>query len=270
MVAHHVSVMGVLATGARRALRRDPDAADEALATIEETGRTALREMRRLLDVLRTDAEPAGRAGAAARPGRPRGAGRAGPRGRPAGDAATSTGEPGRLDPGVALTVYRIVQEALTNALKHAGPGHGRGPAGFGAAGWLTSRSATPAAGPRAGRATDASGTACSACASGSRSTAARCAPGPARAAASGCTRGSRWSTDRRHRRRRAERGRRAGDGMTPARPVRRAARRRPAAAAHRVPDGARRASPTSTSSARPATAPRRSTWPGGCCPTWC
>ena len=59
MVAHHVSVMGVLATGARRVLRRDPEAADEALATIEETGRTALREMRRLLDVLRTDAEPA-------------------------------------------------------------------------------------------------------------------------------------------------------------------------------------------------------------------
>ncbi len=48
--------MGVLATGARRMLRRDPDAADEALATIEETGRTTLREMRRLLDVLRTDA----------------------------------------------------------------------------------------------------------------------------------------------------------------------------------------------------------------------
>ena len=68
VVAHHVSVMGVLATGARRVLRRDPDAADEALATIEETGRTTLREMRRLLDVLRTEAEPAGRPGAAARP----------------------------------------------------------------------------------------------------------------------------------------------------------------------------------------------------------
>src|SRR5690606_1313074 len=47
VVAHHVSVMGVLATGARRVLTRDPAAADEALTTIEETGRTALREMRR-------------------------------------------------------------------------------------------------------------------------------------------------------------------------------------------------------------------------------
>ncbi|BCB77135.1 hypothetical protein Pflav_035450 [Phytohabitans flavus] len=59
MVAHHVSVMGVLATGARRVLSRDPASADEALATIEDTSRATLREMRRLLDVLRTDAEPA-------------------------------------------------------------------------------------------------------------------------------------------------------------------------------------------------------------------
>src|SRR5690606_10352813 len=60
VVAHHVAVMGVLATGARRAAARDPHAVTQALATIEETGRTALRELRRLLDVLRTDTEPAG------------------------------------------------------------------------------------------------------------------------------------------------------------------------------------------------------------------
>jgi signal transduction histidine kinase len=115
-----VSVMGVLATGSRRALTRDPPAADEALATIEETGRTALREMRRLLDVLRTDAEPAGEL--EPQPGLPaieclveqvREAG------LPV--RLSVTGEPGQLDPGVALTIYRIVQEALTNALKHAG-----------------------------------------------------------------------------------------------------------------------------------------------------
>ena len=82
MVAHHVAVMGVLATGAAAGLRRDPAAADQALATIEQTGRTALRELRRLLDVLRTDAEPAGELAPAAGPGRHRGAGRAGPRGR--------------------------------------------------------------------------------------------------------------------------------------------------------------------------------------------
>ncbi|HEX8628609.1 MAG TPA: sensor histidine kinase [Catenuloplanes sp.] len=121
VVAHHVAVMGVLATGARRVLRRDPDAADEALGTIEGTGRTALREMRRLLDVLRTDAEePA--AELTPQPGL------AGitplvDQVRDAGLPVTLRvqGSPGTLDPGVALTIYRIVQEALTNALKHAG-----------------------------------------------------------------------------------------------------------------------------------------------------
>ncbi|WP_433076493.1 sensor histidine kinase [Dactylosporangium sp. CA-052675] len=120
VVAHHVSVMGVLATGSRRMLSRDPGAADEALATIEETGRTALREMRRLLSVLRTETEPAGEL--APQPGL------AGIEGlveqiREAGLPAVLRveGEPGMLDPGVSLTLYRIVQEALTNALKHAG-----------------------------------------------------------------------------------------------------------------------------------------------------
>jgi signal transduction histidine kinase len=121
VVAHHVSVMGVLATGTRRALRRDPVAADEALATIEETGRVALREMRRLLSVLRTDAEPVGEL--EPQPGLP-GIDELLEQVREAGlpvELITS-GEPGRLDPGVALAVYRITQEALTNALKHAGP----------------------------------------------------------------------------------------------------------------------------------------------------
>ncbi|UWZ49889.1 sensor histidine kinase [Dactylosporangium matsuzakiense] len=120
VVAHHVSVMGVLATGSRRMLGRDPAAADEALATIEETGRTALREMRRLLSVLRTATEPAGEL--APQPGL------GGIEGlveqiREAGLPASLhvSGEPGILDPGVSLTLYRIVQEALTNALKHAG-----------------------------------------------------------------------------------------------------------------------------------------------------
>jgi len=120
VVAHHVSVMGVLATGTRRILRRDPDAADEALGTIEETSRTTLREMRRLLNVLRTDTEPSaelvpqpGLAGITALVEQVREAG------LPVNLHVQGT--PVELDPGVALTVYRIVQEALTNALKHAG-----------------------------------------------------------------------------------------------------------------------------------------------------
>ncbi|MGW1062190.1 sensor histidine kinase [Micromonospora rubida] len=120
VVAHHVSVMGVLATGARRVLRRDPDAADEAIATIEDTSRATLREMRRLLDVLRTDAEPA--ADLAPQPGLA-GIEALVEQVREAGLPVTlrTEGTPGPLEEGVALTVYRIVQEALTNTLKHAG-----------------------------------------------------------------------------------------------------------------------------------------------------
>ena len=120
VVAHHVSVMGVLATGARRVLRRDPDAADEAIATIEETSRATLREMRRLLDVLRTDAEPA--ADLAPQPGLA-GIETLVEQVREAGLPVTLRvdGTPGPMEEGVALAVYRIVQEALTNALKHAG-----------------------------------------------------------------------------------------------------------------------------------------------------
>ncbi|MGC5020094.1 histidine kinase [Micromonospora sp. DT47] len=120
VVAHHVSVMGVLATGARRVLRRDLDAADEAIATIEDTSRVTLREMRRLLDVLRTDAEPAadltpqpGLAGIEALVEQVREAG------LPVTLRVDGTAPP--VEEGVSLTVYRIVQEALTNAIKHAG-----------------------------------------------------------------------------------------------------------------------------------------------------
>ncbi|MDR7274559.1 sensor histidine kinase [Catenuloplanes atrovinosus] len=120
VVAHNVSVMGVLATGARRVLRTDADAADEALTTIEETSRTAMRELRRMLGVLRTEAEPA--AELAPQPGIA-GLEALAVQVRDAGLPVTLKidGTPTELEPGVALTVYRIVQEALTNALKHAG-----------------------------------------------------------------------------------------------------------------------------------------------------
>ncbi|HEU4675255.1 MAG TPA: sensor histidine kinase [Motilibacteraceae bacterium] len=129
VVAHHVSVMTVQAAAARRTLRRDTERAEEALAAVEHTGRAALSEMRRLVGVLR-DAEPT-----------PDGAGGGSPGGRvPAPtlvdlcslvEQVREAGLPvelsvrGRrpvLDPGRELTLYRIVQESLTNVLKHAGP----------------------------------------------------------------------------------------------------------------------------------------------------
>ncbi|MFC6016535.1 sensor histidine kinase [Plantactinospora solaniradicis] len=120
VVAHHVSVMGVLATGARRVLPRDPAATDGALSTIEDTSRTTLRELRRLLDVLRTDAEPP--ADLSPQPGLA-GIEALVEQVKEAGLPVTLRvdGTPGPLDPGVALTIFRIVQEALTNTLKHAG-----------------------------------------------------------------------------------------------------------------------------------------------------
>ncbi|MFC7244658.1 sensor histidine kinase [Catellatospora aurea] len=123
VVAHHVSVIGVMSTGARRMLHRDPAAADEALATIEQTSRTTLRELRRLLFVLRSESARDDDADRSPQPGLSALRSLV----EQVCEAGLSTslrvdGELGEVDPGVALTAYRIVQEALTNALKHAGP----------------------------------------------------------------------------------------------------------------------------------------------------
>jgi signal transduction histidine kinase len=152
VVAHHVSVMGVLATGARRVLPRRPEAADEALGTIEDTSRTTLRELRRLLDVLRTEAEPA--ADLAPQPTLA-GIETLVEQVRDAGLPVLLRvdGEPRRLDPGVALTVYRIAQEALTNALKHAGPATAEVRLRFGVY-WLTVEVSDTGRGPAPGRTT--------------------------------------------------------------------------------------------------------------------
>jgi signal transduction histidine kinase len=120
VVAHHVSVISVMATGARRVLKHDYAAAEQALTTIEQTSRTTLRELRRLLFLLRIEAETESQL--SPQPGLD-GIRTLVEQVREAGLPANLrvTGDPDSLDPGVALTGYRIVQEALTNALKHAG-----------------------------------------------------------------------------------------------------------------------------------------------------
>src|SRR5579884_2872853 len=125
VVAHHVSVMVVQAGGARRLVDRRPDQAREALTTIEETGRDALTEMRRLLGMLRTVVpDDVGR-----RPQPSIGElGRLVTQMRDAGlDVELAVeGDAEEVPAAVDLSVYRIVQEALTNTLKHAGPAHAR------------------------------------------------------------------------------------------------------------------------------------------------
>ena len=120
IVAHSLSVIITQADGARYASEHDPEVARTTLATIAETGRGSLREMRRLLGVLRNDEEASTR-----------------PLPTLADiqdllDATRKTGldidysESGQarreLPAGAELTSYRAIQEALTNVVKHSGP----------------------------------------------------------------------------------------------------------------------------------------------------
>lgn len=118
VVGHALSVMVIQADGAKRVVDADPKQAKEAMETIEETGRQALAEMRRLVRLIRDteeeDLEPQpsltrlhdlvedfGKAGLPVR--------------------VHVVGEPVPLPPAVDLSAYRIVQESLTNVLRHSG-----------------------------------------------------------------------------------------------------------------------------------------------------
>jgi signal transduction histidine kinase len=119
VIAHSVSVMVVQAGAAEEVLKRDPERALDPVRAVQETGRQALVEMSRLVGLLRDDGEELGLApqpgldGLDALLAQVRGSG------LPV--ELRVEGEPRPLPLGVDLSAYRIVQEALTNALKHAG-----------------------------------------------------------------------------------------------------------------------------------------------------
>ena len=120
IVAHSLTVVIAQADGGRYAGRKEPDKAIEALDTIAARGRSALTQMRELLSVLHDDA-PSPRSttvtpGVAGVPDLVEDAKRNGVQ-----VELHVTGEPHQLDEVRDLSVYRIVQESLTNVLKHAG-----------------------------------------------------------------------------------------------------------------------------------------------------
>lgn len=120
VVAHHVSVMGVQAGAARRVLDKNPEVASEALRTVEQTARRAINELRGLLGVLRAeDTDVSDMKGSPGLDQLPELVSAA----RDAGlDVEHGVyGEPRPVPEGVALSAYRVVQEALTNVVKHAG-----------------------------------------------------------------------------------------------------------------------------------------------------
>ncbi len=118
VLAHNLSVMVVQAGAARRIVERDPDTAADAADLIRTTGRDALAELRSLLGpVHRDEGEPLGGVPSLAQ------VSRLVRRAREAGLTVRLTveGEAVALPTGIDLTAYRVVQEALTNTLKHAG-----------------------------------------------------------------------------------------------------------------------------------------------------
>lgn len=117
LVGHGLAAMMLHVTGARHVLHRDPQAADEALAAIEDAGRRSMQELRRTVAMLRE--------GDSALAATPPELGQVEDLVRAAREAGlrvdyTLTGDPQKVDHAVGLTLYRIVQESLANASRHA------------------------------------------------------------------------------------------------------------------------------------------------------
>ena len=184
VVAHSMSIIAVQSGVGVHVLDSRPEEARKALVAVEATSRQALVEMRRLLGVLRQEAETRGSLAPAP--------GLAEVESLAAEVASAGVrvevrieGTPSELPAGLDLSAYRIVQEALTNVVRHAGPatarvavryapGRGRHRGG-------RRRPRRPSPATRGTAATASSG-----CASGPRSTAAPSRPARCPAAASG------------------------------------------------------------------------------------
>lgn len=122
VVAHSMSVVAVQSGMAEHVLASQPERAAAALSAISASSRSALVELRRLLGVLRADDEPEGSLAPALGIGDlPALVERV--RDTDVAVHLTVTGDPATVSAAVGLTVYRIVQEALTNAVRHDGPG---------------------------------------------------------------------------------------------------------------------------------------------------
>ena len=120
VVAHHVSAMGVQAGAARTVLDHDAAAAREALVTVESSARDALTELRQLLETLRTPDADTPAASTVRLQSIPDLVAHANDNGMPTTFAVV--GDPSDLPELVQVNLYRIAQEALTNARRHGGP----------------------------------------------------------------------------------------------------------------------------------------------------
>lgn len=124
VVAHGLSVIAVQAGAAQEMLDRDPARTRAALAAVESTARDSLGEMRRMLGVLRAEGDAAGLAPQPDVGDIPELVAQVRRAGLPV--EMHETGTRREVPPGLGLAAYRIVQEALTNTLRHAGPARAR------------------------------------------------------------------------------------------------------------------------------------------------